>query len=98
MRDIFFSVQDNFLRQVFSCKIYILHRNQSARYFFSDEITHTPLKSQMVGQSVSTIFVSYFRTLSGDYFASGNIKLADLKPYWHFIRLNTASLTLLFTL
>ena len=98
MRDIFFFSAGHFLRQVFNLQDIFLHRNQSARYFFS-EITHTPLKSQMVGESVSTIFVSYFRSLSGDYFASGNIiKLADLKPYWHFIRLNTACLTLLFPL
>ena len=97
MREIFFFSAGHFLRQVFSCKIFFSIEISLQDIFFS-EITHTPLKSQMVGQSVSTIFVSYFRSLSGDYFASGNIKLADLKPYWHFIRLNTACLTLLFPL
>ena len=98
MRDIFFfSAGQFFASGIFLKDIYSPSKSV-CKIFFSDEITHTPLKSQMVGKSVSTIFLSYFRSLSGDYFASGNIKLADLKPYWHFIRLNTASLTLLFTL
>ena len=97
MRDIFFFSAGHFFASGIFLQDIFLHRNQSAGYFFS-EITHTPLKSQMVEESISTIFVSYFRSLSGDYFASGNIKLADLKPYWHFIRLNTACLTLLFPL
>ena len=39
MRDIFFSVQDIFLRGYFLARLSFLYQNQSAGYFFS-EITH----------------------------------------------------------
>ena len=57
MRDIFFFQCRTFFASGIFLQDIFLHRNQSARYFFS-EITHTPLLKVKWSGKVSQLFLS----------------------------------------